>query len=457
MDVDVDSYDDLPYPDLCHSWTHPSRLAAIATLSGMRPAPPGRCRVLELGCAGGGNLVPMADGLPGSTFVGVDRSGRQVDAARSFAERAGVHNVRFEQLDLMDLPSDLGRFDYVIAHGVYSWVPADVRDRLMAICCEHLAPMGLAYISYNTLPGWYPGLAVREMLLHRTRHLTDPAERAREAVRFAAELKTIVTLPDVNMPIAELDGVIELGRDEYGGVPAWADSVLLHDQMSVVNEPVYFHQFVAHAGRHALQVVGEVGERWRPPGAGLPADAVALLRELTSDRLELEQYTDFALSRTFRRSLLCHADVALQAEPRPENIAELQLIRLRSDAVATADPLAVAALEVLAEVAPQAVHFDDLLAAVCRRTETSEPEVAGTLATAVLDAADRRRRPGRRLVAVVRLVADGTAGGQSGGARPDQTLDDGRQPPPHRGAVGRAAARLAAAPRRTPWARRAGR
>ncbi len=224
-------------------------------------------------------------------------------------------NVRFEQLDLMDLPGDLGQFDYVIAHGVYSWVPADVRDRLMAICREHLAPMGLAYVSYNTLPGWYPGLAVREMLLYRTRHLTDPAERAREAFRFAAELNAVVTLPDVAMPIAELDTVIELGSQDYGGVPAWSDALLLNDQASIVNEPVYFHQFAEHADRHALQVVGEVGYRWMAPAAGLPAEAASMLAELTSDRLELEQYTDFALSRTFRRSLLCRADVELRAEP----------------------------------------------------------------------------------------------------------------------------------------------
>ena len=74
-----DSYDDLPYPSLSYAQTHPDRLASMATLLGLEPAPVERCRVLDVGCAVGGNIIPMAYALPNSEFVGIDYSGRQID------------------------------------------------------------------------------------------------------------------------------------------------------------------------------------------------------------------------------------------------------------------------------------------------------------------------------------------------------------------------------------------
>jgi tRNA G46 methylase TrmB len=72
-DQTLTAYDEVLYPSYTHNQTHPDRLATIATLFGLTPAPVERCRVLELGCGNGSNLVPMAYGLPGSEFVGIDR------------------------------------------------------------------------------------------------------------------------------------------------------------------------------------------------------------------------------------------------------------------------------------------------------------------------------------------------------------------------------------------------
>ena len=72
------SYDDIPYESHPFAQSHPNRLFTIGTLFGMRPTPVQKCRVLELGCAAGGNLIPMADYLPESQFVGVDNLARQI-------------------------------------------------------------------------------------------------------------------------------------------------------------------------------------------------------------------------------------------------------------------------------------------------------------------------------------------------------------------------------------------
>src|SRR5262249_45705279 len=129
------------------------------------------------GCASGGNLIPMAEGLPGSEFVGIDLSERQVAQGRATVADLGLGNIDLRRLNVLDVAPDLGRFDYVIAHGGYSWVPAPVREKLLAVCRGHLAPNGVAFVSYNPYPGWHSRQAVREMMQYHTRHLNDPHAR----------------------------------------------------------------------------------------------------------------------------------------------------------------------------------------------------------------------------------------------------------------------------------------
>ena len=157
-------YDELPYADYCFPRTHPEHLFAVSALCG-RPAPPfARCRVLELGCARGANLLPMALDLPESEFVGVDLSEVQVAEARRRAEALGLRNVSFRAESVEALSQD-APFDYVICHGVYSWVPPAARDAILAVCRERMRPGGVAYVSFNALPGWNALRTLRDFLL----------------------------------------------------------------------------------------------------------------------------------------------------------------------------------------------------------------------------------------------------------------------------------------------------
>ena len=122
------SYDALPYPSLPLSQTHPERLATQATLLGLTPVPVERCRVLELGCASGGNLLPMATLLPESHFVGIDLSPRQIEAGQAIVAELQLSNLELRALDISKLAQDetlgaaLGQFE-----GVEPRVAADVQ------------------------------------------------------------------------------------------------------------------------------------------------------------------------------------------------------------------------------------------------------------------------------------------------------------------------------------------
>src|SRR5262249_10252810 len=158
------SYDDMPYSNNPFYHTHPDCLATVATLFGMTPPPVPRCRVLELGCAAGGNLIPMAFTLPDSRFVGIDLSPRQVATGLAVIDVLGLKNIELKPLSILDVDHGFGQFDSLICHGVYSWVPAAVQDKILTLCAEQLAPNGVAYVSYNIYPGWHVGGMIREML-----------------------------------------------------------------------------------------------------------------------------------------------------------------------------------------------------------------------------------------------------------------------------------------------------
>jgi cyclopropane fatty-acyl-phospholipid synthase-like methyltransferase len=179
--------------------------------------------VLELGCGDGGNLIPMAFNLPGSEFVGVDLAPSAIKVGADKAARIGLTNITLRPLDILDFDSSLGEFDYIIAHGVYSWVPHAVREKVLSICRTHLTSQGVAYISYNALPGGHIRQMMREMMQYHTRDIHDPQERiqqSRALLKFFAdsELK-----PDAYRVII---------KDETENTNSRSDASLLHDNLS---------------------------------------------------------------------------------------------------------------------------------------------------------------------------------------------------------------------------------
>ena len=179
-------YDAVPYAGHPFAQTHPDRLATLATLFGLKPAAPGRCRVLELGCGDAGNLAPMALALPETQFVGIDAAPGAIARGRALADAVGLPNLTLETVAIEDFEPDAGGFDYVIAHGVYSWLPAPARDRLLALCARALARSGVAYVSYNALPGGRLREALRDVLRFHTAEFEDPTERVGQARGAAA-------------------------------------------------------------------------------------------------------------------------------------------------------------------------------------------------------------------------------------------------------------------------------
>jgi SAM-dependent methyltransferase len=363
---DASSYDAVLYPARPFVQTHPDRLATLATLFGLSPVAPGRCRVLELGCGAGGNLLPMAAALPGATFVGLDNASVPIARARAVAERLGLDNVRFDELAIEDYEPPAGGFDYVIAHGVFSWVPEPVRDALLALCARALSDDGVAYVSYNALPGGHLRQMLREAL---ALHLGDrgaPKERIAAAREFLGLLIAAAEADDELAPTLARAAREVFDRD---------DAFLFHDVLADDNRPFYFCDVVARAQAHGLRYLSEAQFSETQVGALAPSLQRTLLA--VGDPLRREQYLDVLKERRFRQTLLCRAGRPVAAEPKPERLRGLAVsaaLRWTVDEpsrtvtflgagtarVDTEHPLVVRTLHAIAQRWPSPVWIDEL-------------------------------------------------------------------------------------------------
>src|SRR5262249_22730347 len=241
--------------------------------------------------------------LPGAECVGFDLAPRPIAMGRALAEEAGLRNVRLEVGSVAGLPADLGRFDCIIAHGLYSWIPPAVADALLAACGRHPAPGGVAYISYNTYPGWFAKRMVREMMSYHVRGITDAARRAEQGRALVMLLATAT--PHTGAFRAAL-------REEADDLRERDDWYILHDHLGAENHPVYFHEMAARALGHGLRWIGKAEFRaWENP---LADDHAAILAAITP-RERREQYFDFLGNRQFRSDLFSRAECAPAAEP----------------------------------------------------------------------------------------------------------------------------------------------
>lgn len=372
-------YDAFAYRGFAYSDTHPARLATMAALYGMNPCPVARCRVLELGCGIGANIIPMAAQYPDSEFIGIDLSARSIEAGSGVVSTLGLTNISLRHASITDVDAAYGLFDYISAHGVYSWVPPPVRDKLLAIYHDNLAPQGVAYVSYNAHPGSRLRDMVRDMMLFHVRDIADPTERVGQARAVAKAIAEATTKGTVHQAVVD---------EQLKRIDKMGDDVLFHDDLDEGADAFLLHEVVAAAERHGLQYLSDsvLGRRSLER---LPDTMKGLLSQFTASAyMARDQYHDFIDGHAFRKTLLCHRDIRLNRDVTPQHLERFHLSSelkptapdvdpiaagaaefktKRDDTLGTNHALTKAALLHLGEIWPAAAHTTDLLAAARTR------------------------------------------------------------------------------------------
>ncbi|PYS30270.1 MAG: hypothetical protein DMF75_16195 [Acidobacteria bacterium] len=340
------AYDEVDYPSHVYPQTHPDRLATIATLLGLNPAPVEACRVLEMGCGAGGNLIPMAFDLSESSFVGVDLAGSAIAQGWELIAALGLKNISLQQLDVTAFP----------------------------ICRAHLAAQGVAYISYNAYPGCRLREIARDIMRFHSKDKHQAAEKvgqSRAVIKWIAEAQ-VQTNSYANF-LTEMNTRL-LKRDEGS---------IYHDELADVNVPLYFHEFATQAHKHGLQFLSEADYFERSADSSFTEEAARQLDQIgEEDTLAREQYLDFLKGRSFRQTLLCHCETEVSRRINPDRLRGLLIksriqpdssapdiksesvekFRAKNGAAATTNlPLTKAAFLHLGRIYPRAIRFQELV------------------------------------------------------------------------------------------------
>ncbi len=382
------AYDDLPYKCLPIPCTAPEQLAIASLLHG-GPCPTFEgARVLEIGCGDGANLLPLAFFRPDCKFVGVDMSVVQIADARRSAEHLALHNTTLHAADILDVGPTLGQFDYIVAHGVMSWVPDLVRDGILAFCREHLADDGLLYLSYNTYPGWLIRGVVRRSMLSPIASGESLHQMADEARRHATAMRHEVER--VPHPYAQL-----LGR-ELAFAEASDESIVVHDYLAEHNRAYWFQEFASLTASFGFRYLAEAPFTQRD--YRIPPELREAARAMRNDPLMVEELIDVLWYRQHRSSLFCrHAApsaspsgdvpfdrivVAAAVKPRSQTVQLAPDVDETFDgllepdaAIALGDPLGKATLSTLAAIWPRGLGWRQLVTQSIERVRASGLEV----------------------------------------------------------------------------------
>lgn len=316
-DVQQTIYSELGYKSMPFPYTTPATLEAYAALVGVSAPNPKTARVLELGATYGGNIISQALFNPDATFVGIELSQEQVEKGNEVIANAGLTNVSLVQSDIASIGSEIGTFDYIIAHGVYSWVDDGVKDALLRLIDEHLAEDGIAYVSYNTYPGWHTMEEVRQLMMFSNR---DKAQfNHKEKVLHGKTIGSIV-----GSQILKYDNLKERNSKFLGALRSVMQKdeyYVGHDHLEPNNDPVYFYQFNDHLEAHNLAYLCDA-DLTLSMVRSFDADIADTLDKLAlNDHVAQEQYLDFMLDTTFRKSIICkakHAESVTYAMGNPE-------------------------------------------------------------------------------------------------------------------------------------------
>jgi predicted O-methyltransferase YrrM len=308
------AYDRRAYPSSVRPLTHPLRLGAMARMCGRAAAAFENCRVLEVGGGDGINVIAMAEAAPNSTFLSFDLAETPVRRGQDIVKSLGLQNVRVEAMDLCAFPESEGQFDYIIAHGVYAWVPDFVREGLMRLCAQALSAQGVAFISYNALPGGRVRAALRDLLLRATAGITDPELRSRKARE---------TLLFYLSKWDETEAIPVAFHREAERMMKLPDGVIFHDEMGDIYAPQHVSDVIAAGQAAGLDYLCDAQVSLALDG-WLPGENFDSARSMTDGNfLRWEQVRDVIDGRSFRQSLFCKQAAPMERAFVPARLSGL--------------------------------------------------------------------------------------------------------------------------------------
>jgi|GEM_PF-1469132 len=302
------NYLELPYTNKFYTTLSPATLDFAAHLRQRQmPQHGGKFNYLEFGCGNGYNTNLLAACYPSAQFIANDFVPSHIQTARRLAERAGLGNVRFLEKSFKDLLGEqLPEFDYIVMHGIYTWVGEENRQIIRDIVAKHLKPGGLLYVSYNCLSGNSDLLALRRVLQHAVAsHGTENIEQ-----RIQKAFETLSFLDDKQLPFhakyPQLLDKLEFLKGEELEYVAHEMLATSWDLFDVVDVSDFWSPL-------GLQYIGHAHLPDNFPHYRMPQKLVELLDQHQRSPFA-EVLVDLAMAESFRRDVYQKDSIPLQGQ-----------------------------------------------------------------------------------------------------------------------------------------------
>jgi len=309
------SYDTLPYQSHTFNYISPEHLESIGTVFGISPAKASTARILELGCGSGLTSIAFASRHSKAKAIGVDLSKVQIEHGQKYIKALKLDNVELKVMSIMDIDKSFGEFDYIICHGVFSWVPEGVQKKILDVINAHLAPNGIAHVSYNALPGWNIAQTFRDMMQYHSDMFVSDKDKLLQAGAFVQFIDG--ALAESDTPYSKFL------RQEAQIVASQGPSYVKHEYLEKGNSQFYFSDFANLASQHGLAYLGDTALATMYLG-NLPEKAFEKLKAIDSI-VAVEQYMDFITNRRFRNTLLCKASAKINRNVNPDIFEKLHI------------------------------------------------------------------------------------------------------------------------------------
>lgn len=245
------NYDQLSFTSKPSYLRHPDRLAVMGKLYGLYTITASKSRVLEIGCGNGSNIIPFALNNNDAQVLGIDLSAKQISAGNEIIQRLGLKNITLQEIDLLSWANTSSSFDFIICHGLFSWSPKIIQDKILKIITANLAPSGVALISYNCLPGWEVRAAIRDVVRRFDRDTSNYTSQERiSAVReYLANFR--------KNPISTIRYHRWQVEREINNILQQSDGYLYYELLADDNEAFYVSEIIRRASLEGLEYLGD--------------------------------------------------------------------------------------------------------------------------------------------------------------------------------------------------------
>ncbi|MBK3801220.1 methyltransferase domain-containing protein [Azospirillum brasilense] len=312
---------DIAYTNSFYRDLAPDYLSYVGLLSGVRTPDPGHpFRYCELGCGQGLTLTILAATHARSEFVGIDFNPAHIAAARRLADEAGLGNLSFREDSFQALARSLteGRwteepFDFVVLHGVYSWVSEENRRAIVDVLDRLVKPGGLVYISHNTLAGWSPILPLQALMLEHAAAFPGRSDRQiGDMLVFLNRLKDAGAAYFQNNPVAAQHLAMMASQERR---------YLAHEYINDHWEPLPHARVARDLARAKLGYVGTATIPLNSDDLAFRPEIRAILAEI-ADPMLAQSVRELALNQPFRRDIYVRGPEPLETRAVLDEMAE---------------------------------------------------------------------------------------------------------------------------------------